>query len=96
MIERSGSWPFDAPRNLAVVTVRQVVDRTLPILLVVHDAEDGGWQFLTGLAFEVADGMLVCLEEIVELDASVELADLPEGHEATRTHVGAPWQRRAE
>ena len=40
-------WPFADPPNVVSITVRQVVDRGEPILLVAHDAEDGGWQFLT-------------------------------------------------
>jgi hypothetical protein len=87
-------WAFDAPRNLAVITVRQVMDRALPILLVARDAEGGDWQFLTGLAFDVADGMLVCLEQVVNVDPSVQaLADLRAGEEATRATPDAPWKR---
>ena len=90
------TWAFDAPRNLAVVTVRQAMDGSVPILLVARDAEEGGWQFLTGLAFDVGDGMLVSLEEVVNVDPSVqELADLRPGEEATRADIRAPWQRRA-
>jgi hypothetical protein len=74
--------------------VRQVVHDGQPILLVVHDADDGGWQFLTGDSCDVADAMAVSLASVVGRDLSlVELADLPVGWQAwceTRNH---PWQR---
>jgi len=87
-------WPFaDAP-NLISVTVRQIVQDGEPILLVVHDAEDGDWQFLTGGEFHVADGMLVTLANMVRRDSSLtELADLPLGWQAWRASSAAPWQR---
>ena len=39
-------WPFDDSPNVAVITTRQVTEDNAPILLVSHDEEDGGWQFL--------------------------------------------------
>ena len=87
------SWPFDVPENVASITTRQVIYGHAPILLVNHDAEDGGWQFLTGGDFNVEDAMLVALGEIVKLDCSIaELASLPEGWHATRQAVGGPWK----
>ena len=41
-------WPFDDPQNVAVVTTREITEENAPILLVSHDEEDGGWQFLPG------------------------------------------------
>ena len=88
------SWPFSDPENVATVTVEQIICGNEPILLVCRDAEDGGWQFLTGEIVEVANAMLVGLKHIVEIDPSVvELADLPEGWSATREFVGGPWTR---
>ena len=89
------NWPFDDPPNVASITVRQVVHGGEPILLVAHYAEDGGWQFLTGGPFEVADALAVSLAGMVRRDPSVaELADLPLGWSATRPGVGQPWQRQ--
>ena len=87
-------WPFDDPPNVATITVRQVVEGGEPVLLVARDAEDGGWQFLTGGAFDVADGMVVSLQGMVQRDPSLaELADLPPGWQAARERVGAAWRR---
>jgi len=88
------NWPFDDPPNVASITVRQIVHGGEPIRLVAHDAEDGGWQFLTGEAVDVADAMLVSLASIVRRDPSIaELANLPRGWRASRAAVGHPWQR---
>ena len=87
-------WPFADPPNLATFTVRQIVDRKRPILLVYHDEDDGSWQFLTGEAIDMADAMLVTLRTIVGVDATVlELADLEVGWRARRTDACAPWVR---
>lgn len=88
------SWAFEDPPNAAAVTMRQIVFESQPVLLVVRDA-DGGWQFLTGGPFEVTDGLIVALKNIIEQDPSLaELADLPSGWEAVRESQGAAWDRR--
>lgn len=87
-------WPFDEPKNVAAVTVRQIMREGQPILLVSHDADDGSWQFLTGGQFSMADALLVALHSVVEHDPSVrELADLPLGWVAARDSAGSPWRR---
>lgn len=89
-----GDWPFDDPENVATMTVRQVTHGGQPILLVVHDAEDGMWQFLTGGPVEMADAMIVSLREVFRIDPSIgELAELPLGWTDERSAVGQPWQR---
>ena len=88
-------WPFDQPQNCGAVTMRQVIEKKEPILLVSHDADDHGWQFIGSSDASVADGKLVCLEEIVAMDPSVlEVADLPPGWQAVRSSPSEPWQRR--
>jgi len=87
-------WVFDEPKNVAVITTLQVLREGQPILLVVHAADDGGWQFLTGRAFSVEDALVVALHEIVKHDPTVcELADLPLGYVAQRDWKGSPWRR---
>jgi hypothetical protein len=90
------AWPFADPRNVAVFTVRDIVETRRSILVVHHDAEDGGWQFLTGEPIDMKNAMLVSLSEIVRLDPTVAvLADLPLGWQATRARVGGDWSRSA-
>jgi hypothetical protein len=71
------------------------MDGSEAILLVTHDADDHGWQFIGVSDAAAADAMLVCLEEIVHLDSTVlEVADLAPGWGATRDRVGGTWTRR--
>ena len=89
-------WPFDQPRDCAVFTTRQVLERTEPILHVTHDSDDHGWQFL-GRDARVEDAKIIALHEAVELDRSVlQLADMPPGWHAWRDSVEDPWTREAK
>ena len=89
-------WPFSDPPSAAAITVGKVVTAQEPILHVVHDEDDGSWQFLPGGAVDVADAMMVSLESITKMDPSVlELADLPLGWTATRTSRADAWQRES-
>jgi len=75
--------------------MRQVLDGSEPILLVSHDADDHGWQFIGTSNASVEEARVVSLEEIVKLDPTVlEVADLPSGWQAVRERVGGPWTRR--
>ena len=88
------NWPFADPPNVATFTVRQIIDREHPILMVCHDDDDGSWQFLTGNAIDMADAMLVGLQEMVRRDPSLsQLADLPLGWKAWRNNSNETWQR---
>ncbi|MGH7517091.1 MAG: hypothetical protein ACREOC_06435 [Gemmatimonadales bacterium] len=87
-------WPFADPPNTAAITTRPVLEQSAPILRVVHDADDGTWQFLCGTTGDPAEARVVGLGRMGTRDASLrELADLPEGWHAWRAGVGAPWQR---
>ena len=90
-------WPFDQPRNCAVITLRPIVFEGAPILHVTHDEDDHGWQFLGWEDAEVAQGVVVCLAEIVKLDPTVlEVADLPPGWHAWRNSRSSPWTRERQ
>lgn len=89
-------WPFDDPRSASVFTVRPVMERVAPILLVTHDEEDGAWQFLTGQPVTMDQSMIVALHEVYAVDPTLRtIADLPLGWEASRETLGSPWSRRA-
>jgi hypothetical protein len=71
------------------------MDGSEPILLVSHDGEDHGWQFIGRSDVSMADAMLVALEAVVKVDPTVlEVADLEPGSQALREVVGGPWTRR--
>jgi hypothetical protein len=93
----SNPWPFDDPPNLAVITLKRILQGGQPIRYVTHDHDDGGWQFLDGGDIEEEDAMVVGLGTIVRFDPAVaELADLPLGWCAWRNAAGEPWQRREQ
>jgi len=76
---------------LGVITTAQALAGA-PILIVAHDEDDGGWQFLCGTTTDPQDGRIVHLAEIEAMDPSVgEVADLPMGWQAVREQPGAPW-----
>jgi hypothetical protein len=88
------AWPFDQPRNCAVITLRQIVFDKQPILHVTHDSDDHGWQFLGLEDAKVEDGAVVCFDEITKMDSSLlQLADLPPGWHAFRRSVQDAWIR---
>ncbi len=87
-------WPFDDPKNVAVITLKSIVKGGKPILYVTHDAEDGTWQFLDGSTVSQENASVVGLEEISQIDPTVmELADLPLGWYACRSAASEPWLR---
>jgi hypothetical protein len=89
-------WPFTDSEETEVVTLNRIVRGESPILLVSHDADDGGWQFVDGGQVFEQDGEVVLLGEIAQLDPTVlDLADLPTGWHAWREGPGQPW-RKAE
>ena len=87
-------WAFEDPPNTAALTTVKVLERRAPILLVTHDEDDGGWQFLCGTTNDDADARIVGLGTIVKLDASVnEVADLPLAWRAWRDSADGLWKR---
>ena len=89
-------WPFVEPENLAVITTKQIVSGDHPILHVVHNNDDEGWQFLGPVTPREDDAAVVALRTIVRVDETVGmLADLPPGWRAWRRSPDEPW-RRAE
>ena len=89
-----GLWPFDQAPDVVAITTAHVTARNAPILLVVHYAEDHSWAFLDGGAFSVKNGMVVSMRHIFDRDPSLrDVADLPPGWLAKRSHVGGQWER---
>ena len=85
-------WPFDQPPNCATVVSNSVIERRKPILHVVHDEDDHGWQFLDNESEELDDLCIVCLGHILEVDPSMTgLADLEPGWQATRANINSEW-----
>ncbi|WP_051304963.1 hypothetical protein [Chitinilyticum litopenaei] len=85
-------WPFDQPENCATIVSRSIIEGKRPILLVAHDDDDHGWQFLDGVSEELDDLAIIALHHILDFDPEMaELASLESGFEASRSAPGAPW-----
>lgn len=71
----------------------------VPVLLVTHDADDEGWQFVSGHG-DTEDGMkpiLVHPHHVTERDSSISsLDDLPLGWRAWRSAPNAAWIREPQ
>jgi hypothetical protein len=90
----TAEWPFDQPRNCAVITLKRIIAGDRPILMVTHDLDDHGWQFLDGGDVDESDAAVVGLAGMVARDPSLlELADLPPGWCAWRASPTDPWRR---
>jgi len=79
------------PRNLAVITIKQITTGGV-IQLVVRDSE-GDWQFLPYLEeVSEADALVVGLGRIVDLDPSIlDTLKMPCNHKAWRDDRSSVW-----
>jgi hypothetical protein len=86
------NWKFDQLPNCAAITLRSILFEGAPILHVVHDLEDHGWQFLGLDDADEKDIALVAMREIVELDPTVqEIAHIKPGCRAWRHSHESEW-----
>lgn len=91
LLDRNTDFKFYEERNLGVYTTSQAFNGD-PILYVYHN-ENGDWQFHTSLEPNLADSMLVCLEEITKLDPTInELYHLQFGWRAWRDNKEDEWK----
>lgn len=76
-------WKFEQPLSCAVFTLRQIIDGSIPVLHVRHDADDHRLQFLSLGSPREGDAAVAGLSEILNMDPSLgELADMPPGWHA--------------
>jgi predicted adenylyl cyclase CyaB len=87
-------WRFADSQDTLVVTLERILRGGSAVLLVTHDSDDGGWQFLDGEHVFEEDGTTVLLGEMAQFDPSLlELADLPVGWYAWRDAPDQAWRR---
>jgi hypothetical protein len=92
----SDEWPFDQAKNVAAISDASVLSGS-PILFVVHYSGDDSWAFLSGAAFDVAQGKVIGMGTALRLDPTLRsIADLPPGWTAARARVGNAWVRQAD
>jgi hypothetical protein len=87
-------WPFDQPPHATAISDRQVVEEGQSILVVVHYEDDHSWAFLSGTDNGIVDGRVIAMATILRFDPGLlELAGMPPGFRAQRSHAGGPWHR---
>jgi len=92
MCTEKENWPFDQPKDCAVITLKAVMANNAPILWVYHDLDDHGWQFLSTNDFSVDDAMVVSLENMIQRDPSLfTIADIQPGYHAYRATKNEDW-----
>ena len=91
LLDRDTNFRFYEEGRLLVYTNRQVLEGH-PILYVLHE-NDGNWQFYSGCEPDFADVELALLEEITELDPSVnQLYHLGYNQYAWRSDAEGKWE----
>ena len=89
------NWKFPDDPHARVFLSETVNKGTEPVTFVLHDAEDGAWQFLGNSMSDGGGPVISCFHHPIDRDPSLaELADLPLGWYAERGRVGEPWTRR--
>jgi hypothetical protein len=88
-------WPFDQAPNVAAITTRQVIEDNLPILTVVHYADDHSWAFVCGTSNAPEDGRVIGMGTALKIDLTLAtIADLPFGWCAHRRAIGEMWTKQ--
>jgi hypothetical protein len=86
------NWPFDQPPNAAAMSTRQVIEDHLPVLRVVHYADDHSWAFTCGTTSETEDIRIIGMGEAVKVDQTLKgIASLRPGWGASRSVIGGAW-----
>ncbi len=91
LLDRNTEFKFLEEKNLQVYTSSNVLGGE-PIKFVYHD-EDGDWQFHSNQFPDLSNSKLVCLDELVKKDRSLnDVYYLNYGESAERKNVGEKWK----
>ena len=91
-VSANNKFPFAEARDTACIICNHILNGEKPILFVLHDEDDGMWQFLCGGSHGMEDAKVVALGEVFDLDPSIEkVAEMPCGYCATRDKVDSDW-----
>ena len=91
--ERAMDW--SDPLDPVAITTDSVVSKSKPILLVIHEAGHGGWQFMDGADVTGKKPRVIPKDELLKIDPSIrEVIDLPVDWEARRAAPTSPWIRK--
>jgi hypothetical protein len=91
LLDRNTEFKFLEERNLGVFTTSEVLDGR-PVRYAYHN-EDGDWQFHSEQEPNLSKAKIVCLEELVKKDPTLnEIYYLNYGESAARTGIGEEWK----
>lgn len=91
LLDRNTSFKFLEERNLGVFTTSEVLEGKC-IKYVYHN-EDGDWQFHSEQEPNLKNARMVCLEDLVKKDPSLnEIYYLNYGESAERAEIGDAWK----
>ena len=91
LLDRNTEFKFLEERSLGVFTSSEVLDGET-IKYVYHN-EDGDWQFHSEQEPDLNNAKLVCLEELVKGDPTLnEIYYLNYGESAERSGIGEKWE----
>lgn len=91
LLDRNTEFKFLEERNLGVYTTKEVLEGS-PIRFVYHN-EDGDWQFHSEAEPNTDHAKLVCLEDLVKLDPTLnEIYYLNFGESAERETADSDWK----
>ncbi len=91
LLDRNVNFKFLEERNLGVYTTSEVLEGAL-IRFVYHN-EDGDWQFHSEQEPNLEHAKVVCLEDLVNRDPSLnEIYYLNYGESAERSDVNSGWK----
>lgn len=91
LLDRNQDFKYHEEKNLGVFTTNQFLNGK-PILHVYHD-ENGDWQFHTEHEPNLSESKLMCLEEVINIDPTLnEVYFLNYGESASRDNIGGDWK----
>lgn len=77
--------------NQVVITTKYVIAGA-PILRVIHNQEDGIFEFIGSSPVDIDDYRLLSMEEIIRLDNTLsQVIDIPPGFIAYRMNKNDKW-----
>ncbi|GAB5523855.1 MAG: hypothetical protein Roseis2KO_17270 [Roseivirga sp.] len=90
LLDRNMDFKFHESKNQCIYTTHHALEGK-PILYVFHD-EDGSWQFHTEYDPEAKDAKLLCFEDIIKLDPTLnEVYHIGYAMTAYRDEIGGEW-----
>jgi len=90
-------WKFDQQPNCAAITDLFILNKSKPIIRVIHYIDDDSWAFLSGKTNRTEDGRVISMQEALEIDPTIiTIAHLQPGESAYRKNLKSEWKIEKE